>query len=230
MKTLIIDDDPITIKDITFCLQVKYPDVEIITAETGKMGIELSKTVFPDIVLLGSSLPDLLTIDIIKKIREHTDAALIVLAENQTGIERAEELESGADEYIIKPFSPIEFLAKVSALLRRIKGLGFKPNHRIACGNDMIIDFSTREVFVSGERLSLTPTEYQLLTELVKNEGKVLTHSTLLVKIWGSEYINDSSFIKKYIHRLRNKIEPDASNPRMIINERGIGYRFERKT
>ena len=228
MKALIIDDDLITIKDVTFCLQVRYPDVEIIAAEQGQRGIEFSGTVFPDIIFLGSSLPDMPTTDIIEKMREFTDAALIVLAENQTGIERAEELESGADDYIIKPFSPIELLAKVSALLRRIKGFGFRPRYRISIGNDLIIDFSTREVFISGKRLSLTPTEYQLLTELVKNEGKVLTTNTLLEKIWGSEYINDSSFVKKYIHRLRNKIEPDASNPRMIINQRGIGYRFER--
>lgn len=228
MKTLIIDDDLITIKDLSFCLQVRYPDIEILTAEQGERGIELSGNTFPDIILLGSSLPDLPTIDIIERIRQHTDAALIVLAENQTGIQRAEELESGADDYILKPFSPIELLAKVSALLRRINRLGFRPHYRLSIGNDLIIDFSTREVFISGKRLSLTPTEYQLLIELVKNEGKVLTNNTLLENIWGSEYINDSSFIKKYIHRLRNKIEPDASNPRMILNQRGIGYRFER--
>ncbi|MFC1948172.1 winged helix-turn-helix domain-containing protein [Chloroflexota bacterium] len=227
MKTLIIDDDLISIKDVSFCLQARYPDIEIISAEQAIRGIELSGTEFPDLIVMGSSLPDMPTTDIIEQIRENSDAALIVLAEGQTGIERAEELESGADDYIIKPFSPIEFLAKVTALLRRIKGFGFRPHRRVSI-NGLIIDFSTREVFISGERLKLTPTEYNLLIELVKNEGKVITHNTLLEKIWGSEYINDPSFIKKYVHRLRSKIEPDAGNPRMIINERGIGYRFER--
>lgn len=227
MKALIIDDDIKSNKDVAFCLQVKYPDIDIISIDQCRKGIEFSWTEYPDIIFLGSSLPGMTTTEIINSIRKKNDSALIVLAENQTSIERAEELESGADDYITKPCSPIELLAKVGALLRRINGIG-RPHFRISFGNELVIDFSTREVFVSGKQLDLTPTEYQLLTELVKNEGKVLTNHALLEKIWGTEYINDSGFIKKYIHRLRNKIEPDVKNPRMIINKRGIGYRFER--
>ena len=226
MKALVIDDDTRSTKDVTFCLQVRYPDIEVVAVVKGQRGIELLDNESPDIVLLGSSLPDMSTLDIIKKIREFSDVALIVLSEKQTDLERAEELENGADDYIIKPFSPIELLAKVSALLRRIQGLGFKPHRRVTIGTELSINFSTREVFLAGERLNLTPTEYHLLSELVRNEGKVLTHSTLLEKVWGSEYKDDPSFVKKYVHRLRSKIEPDASNPQMIINERGVGYRF----
>ena len=229
MRILLIDDDVVSNRDVAFCLQVRYPDSEIQVAQHGIDGIEFSKETSPDLIFLGSSLPKMTTIEIVKAIREKTNAALMILAENQTSIERAQELESGADDYIIKPCSPIELLAKVGALLRRVNG-GSKPNYRISIGSELVIDLSMREVFISGKRLSLTPTEYLLLTELVKNEGKVLTNNTLLEKVWGDEYINDSTFIKKYIHRLRNKIEPDAKNPRMIINKRGIGYRFERLT
>jgi two-component system KDP operon response regulator KdpE len=228
MKALVIDDDTRATKDVTFCLQVRYPDIEVVAVVQGQRGVELLDTELPDVVLLGSSLPDMSTLDVIKKIREFSDVALIVLSEKQSDLERAEELENGADDYIIKPFSPIELLAKVSALLRRIQGLGFKPHRHVNIGTEMTINFSTREVFLSGERLNLTPIEYHLLSELVRNEGKVLTHSALLEKVWGSEYAFDHGFVKKYVHRLRSKIEPDASNPQMIINERGIGYRFVR--
>jgi two-component system KDP operon response regulator KdpE len=169
IKTLIIDDDTISIKDVSFCLRVKYPDVEIVSAELAIPGVELLETELPDLIIMGSSLPDMPTIDIIERIRQHSDAALIVLAEGQTGIERAEELESGADDYVIKPFSPIEFLAKVTALLRRIRGFGFAPHRQVSIGNGLVIDFSTREVFISGERLKLTPTEYNLLPVLLRN-------------------------------------------------------------
>ena len=226
MKALMIDDDKQTIKDVAFCLQVRYPDTSVITVSEGRQGIKLLDTESPDIVLIGSSLPDMSTVDLISGIRKSSDVALIVLAEKQTDLERAEELEIGADEYVIKPFSPIEFLAKINALLRRINGLGFKAQRVVNIGNDLVINFNTREVFLAGERVNLTPLEYQLLTELVKNEGRVLTHGTIMEKVWGSEYLYDPSFVKKYVHRLRTKIETDASNPRMIINERGIGYRF----
>jgi DNA-binding response OmpR family regulator len=226
VNALMIDDDEQSIKDVAFCLQVRYPDTNIITVSEGRRGIELVGIESPDIVLIGSSLPDISTVELIRGIRRNSDVGLIVLAEKQTDLERAEELEIGADEYVIKPFSPIEFLAKINALLRRINGLGFKTRHVVTIGNELVINFNTREVFHSGERVNLTPLEYQLLAELVKNEGRVLTHGTIMEKVWGAEYVDDPSFVKKYVYRLRTKIETDASNPRMIINERGVGYRF----
>jgi DNA-binding response OmpR family regulator len=226
VKALMIDDDEQSIKDVAFCLQVRYPDTNIITVSEGRRGIELIGTESPDIVLIGSSLPDISTVELIRGIRKNSDVGLIVLAEKQTDLERAEELEIGADEYVIKPFSPIEFLAKINALLRRINGLGFKAQRVVTIGDELVINFNTREVFHSGKRVNLTPLEYQLLAELIKNEGRVLTHGTIMEKVWGAEYVDDPSFVKKYVYRLRTKIETDASNPRMIINERGVGYRF----
>ena len=226
MKVIVIEYDKQVIKDISFCLEVRYPDVTVMAVAKGQQGIDLLGAESPNLVIVGSHLPDMPTLDIISKIREFSDVALIVLSEEQTGLERAKELEMGADDYIIKPFSPIEFLAKVRALLRRIQGDGFKPQSFVTIGNELAINFATREVLLSGKRLNLTPTEYHLLSELVRNEGRVLTHSILLEKVWGSEYVDDSSFVKKYVHRLRSKIEPDVDSPQMIVNERGVGYRF----
>jgi DNA-binding response OmpR family regulator len=226
MKFLVIEESEQVVKDISFCLQVRYPDVNVIAVARGLQGIELLKDESPDLVIVDSSLPDIATLDLVSKIREFSDIGLIVVTDEQNSLERAKELEAGADDYVIKPFNPIEFLARVRALLRRTDVGGFKPQRLVTIGNEIAINFATREVFISGKRQNLTPTEFQLLSELVRNEGKVLTHSNLLEKIWGSEYLDDPSFVKKYVHRLRSKIEPDTNNPKMIITERGIGYRF----
>ncbi|GAG99343.1 unnamed protein product, partial [marine sediment metagenome] len=175
-----------------------------------------------------SSLPDIDTLDLVSKIREFSDVPLIILYEAETDMDRAKGLEAGADEYIIKPFSPIELLARVRALLRRTQGLGFKPERLVSIGGELTINFTTREVILSGMRVKLTPVEYHLLSELVRNEGRVLTHRVLLEKVWGSEYTDDFSFVKKYIYRLRSKLEPDASKPQMLLTERGVGYKFVR--
>lgn len=226
MKFLVIEESEQVIQDISFCLQVRYPDVNVIAVASGLRGIELVRDELPDVIIVDSSLPDITILDLISKIREFSDVGLIVITEEQDSLERAKELETGADDYINKSFSPIEFLARVRALLRRVQGIGFKPQRLVTIGNEITVNFATREVFVSGKRQNLTPTEFQLLSELVRNEGRVLTHSNLLEKVWGSEYADDPSFVKKYIYRLRSKIEPDTSNPKMIITERGIGYRF----
>jgi two-component system KDP operon response regulator KdpE len=228
MRVLIIEKNQQVIKDITFCLQVRYPDVVIIAVDGGQKGIDVVESESLDLVMLDCALADMEYLNVITSIREFSDVPLITLCEAETDFERAKGLEAGADEYVTKPFSPIELLARVNALLRRIQGTGFKPEHLVTVGAELTINFTNREVSISGRRLSLTPTEYRLLAELVRSEGKVLTHHTLLDRVWGSEYDRDHDFIKTYIYRLRSKIEPDASNPRMLVTERGVGYKFVR--
>ncbi|MBA7684943.1 KDP operon transcriptional regulatory protein KdpE [subsurface metagenome] len=181
-------------------------------------------------VMVDSSLPDTDTLGMVSNIREFSDVPLIILYEAETDMDRAKGLEAGADEYVIKPFSPIELLARVRALLRRTQGVSFQPERLVTIGSKLTINFTTHEVFLSSERIKLTPIEYQLLSELVTNSGRVLSHDTLLKKVWGSEYDPDYSFIKTYIYRLRSKLETDAKKPQMLLTERGIGYRFVRPT
>ena len=229
MIVLLIEDNQQVVRDLSFCLRVRYPEAIIVSADEGSKGIEMVETESPDLAMVDSSLPDMDTLDLISKIREFSDVPLIILTEGETDMDRARGLEMGADEYVTKPFSPIELLARVRALLRRTERIGFKRERLLSMGSELTINFSTHEVLVSGKQVKLTPIEYSLLSELVRNEGRVLTHHALLEKVWGSEYTNDPSFVKKYIYRLRSKLEPDARDPQLLLTERGIGYRFIRR-
>jgi two-component system, OmpR family, KDP operon response regulator KdpE len=227
VKILIIEDDQRYIKDIAFCMAVPYSGAIIMSASSGLKGIEMVETEMPDLVMVASSLPDMNALDVISGIRQFSDIPLLILTEEENDIDRAMALEAGADDYIIKPFSPIELIARVKALLRRIYRVSFKRENTISVGT-LTINFGTRQVSLSGRQVKLTPHEYNLLVELVRNEGRVLPHSVLLEKVWGLGYVTDYTFIKKYIYRLRCKLELDPDNPQMFLSERGVGYRLVR--
>ena len=127
---------------------------------------------------------------------------------------------------IQKPFGPLEFLARINALFRRVQGNGFNHENVMKLSDEVTINFDTREVFVSGQIINLTPIEYRLLKVLVRNKGRVLTHRTLLEKAWGPDYIDDRSYLKKYMYRLRQKLERNSLEPHLLLTERGIGYRL----
>ncbi len=227
MKILIIEADQRLIKDIAFCMAVPYTDAVIVSTSKGLKGIEMIETEMPDLVMVGSSLPDIDALDIISRIRQFSDVPLLILTEGENDIDRAMALEAGADDYITQPFSPIELIARVKALLRRIHRVSFKRESALSMGR-LTINFGTHEVLLSGRKVKLTPHEYSLLAELARNEGRVLPHSVLLEKVWGLDYVDDYTFIKKYIYRLRCKMELDPDNPQMFLSERGVGYRLVR--
>ena len=226
LKVLIIENDNRIVRDVSLYLQMRYPDVTIVETSHGVEAAEIVETESPDLVMMDDTLPDTDALKLIGKIRDFSNIPLIILSENATDTEIARGLESGADEYIIIPFSPIELLARIKALLRRTKGLFIQQECICCSGNTLTINYNTREVFVSGRPVKLTPIEFRLLTELVRNEGRVLSHNFLLEKAWGSEYVEDSNFVKKYVYRLRQKLEPDRQEPQILVTERGVGYRF----
>ena len=191
--------------------------------------MEMVETEAPDLVMADFPLPDMNGVDLTGKIREFSDVPLIILMGEALEMERARVLEEGADDYITRPFSPVDVMAKVGALLRRAHALGFQRNHLPIVSGELMISSPTRDVFLSGEPVQLTPHEYELLLQLVRNEGRVVTHRILLEKVWGTEYVADSCFLKKYIYRLRQKLRDDAHNPQMIFTERGVGYKFVRR-
>jgi DNA-binding response OmpR family regulator len=227
MKVLIIEEDKQVVNNVAFCLAVRYPEVVTVSSSRWQQAVELVEAELPDLVILSSSLPEINITGVISQIRQSFDVPLLVLIEGESDIERAMVLEAGADDYIHRPFSPIELVARVTALFRRTHRFDLKRCHTFSAG-ELTINFITRDVSLAGRPVRLTPHEYSLLTELARNEGRVLPHSLLLEKVWGSEYTGDHAFIKKYIYRLRCKLEPNPENPRMLLNERGIGYRFVR--
>ena len=226
MRVLLIENNNQVARDISLCLKMGYLEFINILAEDCRRGIEMVETESPDIVIASSSLPDMNTEELVSKIREFSDVPIIMISETQTDMDIASGLEAGVDEYVTKPISPIEFLAKIKALLRRTTGIGFKPERTTSIHGELTINFATHEIHRSGRQIHLTPIEYNLLAELVRNSGRIITQRTLLEKVWGSEYTDDLYFLKAYIYRLRSKLEREPGKPQMLITERGLGYKF----
>jgi DNA-binding response OmpR family regulator len=228
LKTLIIENNENIVNDITFYLQIRYPDSKIIWESDGLKGIKLIETTSPDLVIVGFSNPDLHHLEMVSQIRNFSEVPLLVLSEATTDIDRARDLEIGADSYVTQPFSPADLLAKIKALLRRVQPLGFRLEKLIHISDQISINIDTQEVFLDDNPIKLTPIEFKLLTELVRNNGKILTHDYLLDKVWGSNYFNDHSFVKKYVYRLRSKLGFNNSR-RLIVSVRGTGYKLLRQ-
>ncbi|MDD5702032.1 MAG: response regulator transcription factor [Dehalococcoidales bacterium] len=225
MRFLVIEDDPKIVKDISFYLGVRFPESTISSSGEGIKGIKRTGDEYPDLVIVDSSLPDMDHIELIKRVRQFSAVPLLVLSDMGTDVDLARDLEAGADDYVLKPLNPIEFLSRIGALMRRSSGFGFYPQNKVFINDQITIDFNSREVFLSGKKVDLTHIEYELFSELARNTGRVLTHSVILQKVWGIDSIGDRNLIKKYIYRLRSKLDPDGVR-RMLVTERGVGYRL----
>ena len=180
----------------------------------------------PDLILLDVMMPDLDGFETLQLIREISTVPVIMLTAKGEEEDRVRGLELGADDYIAKPFSPREMVSRVKAVLRRTESPSAPVHERIQVDDRLTIDFDRREIFVDGKLVQLRPTEFKLLYHLVKNAGWVVPHDQLLAKVWGYEYREETHYLRLYINYLRQKLELDPSNPRYILTERGVGYRF----
>ncbi|MDP2931655.1 MAG: response regulator transcription factor [Chloroflexota bacterium] len=227
MKALVIEDDPGIIEAVSLCFQLRWSDVKVSSASQGAKGLELIETEKPDIVILDIGLPDMDGFQVIREIRRFSQVPVIMLTVRDKDIEIAKGLELGADDYITKPFSHIELVARVQAVLRRARGVPVSEERPFVSGN-LVIDFARNEVSVSGKSAKLTSTEYNLLYHLVKNEGRLLPHETLLTKVWGETYQDARDLLRVHIQHLRQKLGDSADSPKIIVTEHGIGYKFIR--
>jgi DNA-binding response OmpR family regulator len=228
MKALVIGGNNKIIKQVAICLEFRYEDIEVFITDQGLEGIELAMREMPEIAIIDLPLPDISDLHVVTGMREVHDLGIIFLSEKQSEFDRAELLEAGADDYVLKPLEHMEFLAKINALLRRIRTRGFNQQRMLTLRTGLSIDSETREIHSNGKTSRLTPTEYNLLMELLKKNGDVLTNETILEKVWGADCSVNYDSIKRYVHRLRLKIEIDSKNPKMILNKRGIGYKIIR--
>jgi DNA-binding response OmpR family regulator len=225
MKILIVDDEPDVVKVIAMSFRMQQPAWEVISAQDGLEALEMLDQERPNVVLLDIGLPEMNGFEVLQSIRLFSDVPVIMLTVRDDELGKVQGLELGADDYVTKPFSHLELLARVRAVLRRAQSLPLVHEQPFVSG-DIQVDFARREVTVRDQPVALTGTEYRLLYHLVRNAGRVMTHEALLARVWGREYTDEISYLKSYVSRLRNKLEQDPHHPDYILTEYGVGYWF----
>lgn len=198
---------------------------EVIESETLRGGLVDTGTRKPDLVILDLGLPDGDGIDFIREVRAWSNLPIVVLSAREAERDKICALDAGADDYLTKPFSTGELLARVRAALRRSTSATLDVGSTIQFGT-VEVDLTRRQVRVNGENVHLTPIEYRLLTTLLAHEGKVLTHRNLLREVWGPAYVEHNHYLRIYMVHLRQKLEADPTRPRHLLTETGVGYRF----
>ena len=223
-QILIVDDEPRMRRFVRMNLELE--GYQVIEAENGLQAIEKVREDLPDLVLLDVMMPEMDGFEALQGIRQVSTVPVIMLTIKSDEEDKVKGLGLGADDYITKPFSPRELTSRIQAVLRRATMLAPVRKTTVTIDGDLSVDFQRREVISRGQQIKLRPTEYRLLYHLINNAGWVMTHETLLSKVWGYEYRDDTHLLRLYITYLRQKIEPNPANPKYIFNERGIGYRF----
>lgn len=223
-KILVVDDEERMVRFIR--LNLEYDGFKVVEAFNGQQAINKIRSTLPDLVLLDVMMPDLDGFEVLKIIRETSTVPVIMLTAKGEEDDRIHGLELGADDYMTKPFSPRELVSRAKAVLRRTEMTSGATHGIIDVDDRLKIDFDRREVWVEGKLVKLRPTEYRLLYHLVQNAGWVITHDQILAKVWGYEYQDEPHYVRLYINYLRKKLEEDPANPKYILTERGVGYRF----
>ncbi len=220
MKILIIDDDPIIIENLELTFKVSWPDSESVSANSGISGILLTETEKPDLIILDLGLPDMTGFDVLKRIRQFSNTPVIILTVSSEEMSIAKGFELNADEYIIKPFRQLEFLARVKAVIKRQNLMAKSVMHY----GPFLIDFSSNIVKIGTDVVKLTSIESTILFNLLAHRGEFITSSGLAEKVWGENYPGSHEALRVHIRHLREKIEPDSKKPRYIITKQGMGY------
>lgn len=223
-QVLVVDDEPRMIDFIRMNLELE--NFQVLEARNGLDALEIIRTQLPDLVVLDIMMPQLDGFETLRMLREFSNIPVVMLTAKGEEDDKIRGLELGADDYITKPFSPRELAVRVKAVMRRAEMPSAPSEALLKIDENLSIDFNQREVVVDGEPVKLRPTEYRLLYHLIENAGWTVPHEQLLAKVWGYEYRDEAHYVRLYVNYLREKIEPDPSNPRYILTERGVGYRF----
>ncbi|RYX98731.1 response regulator transcription factor [bacterium] len=219
-KILIVDDE----KQIRKILQISLSanNYQVIEAENGQQGLNQAVAENPDCIVLDLGLPDIDGINVLSKLREWYASPIIILSVRRSEKDIIKALDNGANDYVTKPFSTGEILARIRVALRN----NHSSTKAVYTNNNLTVDLSARTVKKADENIKLTSTEYSILWLFIQNENKVITHKYILERIWGNEHADQTQYLRVYIGQLRKKIEDDYSDPQYIITESGIGYRF----
>jgi two-component system KDP operon response regulator KdpE len=223
-KVLIVDDEPQIRRFLRASLQAH--DYQVIEAENGKEGVRACTVQKPDLLILDLGLPDMDGLDVIKLVREWSTIPIIILSLRSDDPDKIEALDRGANDYVTKPFSMGELLARMRVALRQGQGAGAESGPVITAG-DIAIDLSKRLVTVGGTPVRLSRKEYDLLRILASHPGKVITHQQLLQEVWGPAYVEETQYLRVYVGQLRQKLEKEPAAPKYLVTEPGVGYRLQ---
>ena len=222
LRVLVVDDERAIRRYLHAALNAQ--GYTVYEASGGKEALNMVVADRPDLIILDLGLPDLDGVEVTRQLREWTHIPIIILSVREQESDKIDALDAGADDYLTKPFSSGELMARMRAALRRSMQTASEPVFEV---DDLKVDLTHRQVSVSDEEISLTPTEYDLLRILVQNAGRVLTHRQMLRQVWGTAYESEAHLLRVNMSNLRRKIEPDATRPRYIITEPGVGYRLK---
>jgi two-component system KDP operon response regulator KdpE len=223
MRILVIDDEPQICRALRAGLERN--GYHVTTAPDGEAGLDEAALHPPDLVILDLAMPRLDGLEVCRRLREWSSVPIIVLSVRDQDRVKAAALDAGADDYVTKPFSLTELLARIRAVARRAAAMPSPEVARFAFAG-LVIDFHRRHVTVDGVEVRLTPIEYELLRVLALNAGRVVTYHALLTAVWGPEYAEDTHTLQVHVANLRNKIDPNRARPRYILTEPRVGYRF----
>jgi two-component system KDP operon response regulator KdpE len=221
---LVIDDEPQIHRFLRPALASQ--GYRVLAAQNGQEGLLQASSHRPDLVLLDLGLPDITGLTVLARLREWSTAPVIILSARGEEDAKVRALDSGADDYLAKPFGVTELLARMRVALRHAAQAEQREPLREFEQGGLRVDLVRRQVFRCAEEVHLTPLEYRLLLELVKHSGKVLTHKHLLNAVWGPGYLTQSHYLRIYMRQLRHKLEDDPAQPKLLINEPGVGYRL----
>ena len=228
MKVLVIEDAEEVVESIRLCVSIRWPDCRLQSTPYGKVGLQLLEHESPDVVVLDLALADGNGMDVLRSIRKVSDVPVLIVSVKADEVSRVKGLEEGADDFIAKPFSHTELLARMRAVLRRAHMPELWKDQGVVKLDGLTIDLAAGRVYVGGVEMVFSATEWKLLAYLVRNAGKVIPPQALAVNVWGLNYV-ESSTIKMCIRRLRQKLGDDTQSPRLIRSYRGRGYSFELK-
>jgi two-component system KDP operon response regulator KdpE len=224
---LVIEDTPAIGRALRAALEAR--GYEVVVALTGETGIDAAAVTDPAAIILDLGLPDMDGADVCRRIRSWSDVPIIVLTVDDTEHRKVETLDIGADDYVTKPFSTPELLARLRVALRRQRVVDGEPVDPILEVGDVVVDVPHHKVTVAGEPIDLTPKEFAFLALLARYPGRVLTHRTILQEVWGPEYGSETQYLRVYASQIRKKLSDDPSSPR-LVTEPGVGYRLVDRT
>jgi two-component system KDP operon response regulator KdpE len=222
---LLIEDEPQMRRFLRAALS--DPEYRLVEAGTAKEGIAQAAGRNPDVILLDLGLPDKDGLELTRELREWTATPIIVLSARGREQDKVAALDVGADDYLTKPFGVDELLARIRVALRHASHPPGTPPEPVFESRELRVDLVARRVTRAGAEVHLTPTEYKLLTVLIKHAGKVITHRQLLKEVWGPHYLNQAHYVRVYMGQLRQKLEADPARPRLLLTEPGVGYRLK---